>query len=88
MKAENFYLQDLRNRPDDITLKYMLGRIYLYEERYAEAKARLMEARKRAASDPDVRRSLSIVLKKLGEDNLALNEFMMSVKLEQAADKQ
>jgi len=88
MKAENYYLQELRNRPDDVTMRYMLGRIYLYEERYAEAKARLLEARKHASSDADIRRNLSIVLKKLGEDSLATNEFMMSVKLEQAAEQE
>ncbi len=87
LKAESYFLQDLRTRPDDVTSKYMLGRIYLYTERYGDAKVRLMEARKRATSDPDVRRSLSIVLKKLGEDNLALNEFMSSVRAEQAQEK-
>lgn len=87
LKAEAYFDQELRNRPDDVTSKVMLARIYLYTERYPEAKARLMEARKRAPSDPDIRRSLALVLEKLGEENLALNEFMLSVKLEAAREK-
>lgn len=80
--------KDLEQRPDDSEVKVQLGRIYMYSGRLKEARDMLMDARKSDPNDVNLRRSLALCLQKLGESNIALSEFMISVSLEKAREKE
>src|SRR5207253_6147788 len=57
---------------DQPAIKLSLARVFMYTGQINDAKQLLMEARKKASSDPDVHRNLALVLQRLGESNQAL----------------
>ncbi len=68
--------------PDNPVSKLRLGRALLYTGHVQESKDILLRARKKAPANWEIRRNLAIAMKRLGEDNLALSEFVQSVNLE------
>lgn len=77
----------LNMNPKDHQAKIQLARILIYTGQAGEAKTLLLQARKKAATNWQLRRTLAIAFKKEGEDNLALSEFMQSVNLERREEK-
>ncbi len=80
--------QQVNNRPDDYVPKLRLAQLFANIGQGRDAKDLLLDARREAPSNPEVHRTLAVVLKKLGENNQALSEFMLSVALEKAQQKQ
>lgn len=80
--------QQINNRPDDYLPKLRLAQLYAYGGNAKEAKDILLEARRLQASNPEVQRTLAVVLKQLGEDNQALSAFGLSIKLEEQQEKE
>lgn len=80
--------QQVNNRPDDYMPKLRLAQLYAYTGNPREAKDHLFEARRLSPSNPEIHRTLAVVMKKLGENNQAMSEFMLSVALEKAANAQ
>jgi predicted Zn-dependent protease len=77
--------KELTNRPDEPELKLALARALMYTGQVQEAKQLLIEARKRAPQNASIHRNLALVMQKMGDTNLALSEFMMSINLERNA---
>jgi Flp pilus assembly protein TadD len=77
--------KELTARPDEPELKLSLARALMYTGQTQDAKQLLVEARKRAPQNPTIHRNLALVMQKMGDTNLALSEFMMSINLEKSA---
>jgi predicted Zn-dependent protease len=77
----------LDQNPDDPMNKLRLARLLIYTNELAEAKQLLLEARRAAPTNYEIHRNLAYVLQKLGDSNLALHEFIQSVKQQEMAEK-
>jgi len=80
--------QQVNNRPDEYVPKLRLAQLYAYGGNPKEAKELMLDARRLAPNNPEVQRTLAVVLKQLGEDNQAMSAFGLSVKLEEAQERE
>jgi Tfp pilus assembly protein PilF len=80
--------QQVNNRPTEYVPKLRLAQLYTYGGNPKAAKELLLEARRIAPSNAEVQRTLAVVMKQLGEDNQAMGAFGLSVKLEEAAERE
>jgi len=76
--------RQLSLQPDDPMTKLTLARVLSATGQLPEAKTLLLEARKKSPTNPDIHRNLAVVMQKLGEPNLALAEFNLSISLQKA----
>lgn len=74
--------QQIAARPDDYVPKLRLAQIYTYGNRPKDAKQLLVEARRHAPTNPEVHRTLAVVMRKLGDTQMAQSEFSLSINLE------
>jgi predicted Zn-dependent protease len=86
-RANHDLEQDAASRPEDPLPKLRLAQIALYADKPAEAKQYLLDARKLDKENPEIRRSLCVAYKRLGDNRNALIEFMQSVSLEKDQGK-
>jgi predicted Zn-dependent protease len=80
--------QQINNKPDEYVPKLRLAQLYTYGGNAKDAKELLIDARRLAPSNPEVQRTLAVVMKQLGEDNQALSAFAISIKLEEQQEKE
>jgi predicted Zn-dependent protease len=80
--------QQVNNNPTQYVPKLRLAQLYTYGGNPKAAKDLLLDARRLAPQNPEVQRTLAVVMKQLGEDNQAMSAFGLSVKLEQQAQKE
>jgi predicted Zn-dependent protease len=86
-RAEYQYRRELESDPDAPLTKLRLARILIYKGQINEAKTLLVEAKRKASTNPDIHRNLALVLQKLGDSNAAVTEFVLSISHEKAALK-
>jgi predicted Zn-dependent protease len=81
--------QQADQREDDYVPRLRLAQLYSYLGQSRDAKTLLLHARRIAPTNPEIHRTLAVVLKKLGDEHQAVSEFMLSMALEkQKEDKQ
>lgn len=80
--------KQVEGRPDDYLPKLRLAQLYAYSGDSKKAKELLVEARRTQPNNPELHRTLAVVLKQLGEDNPAMSSFALSVKLEEQQQRQ
>ncbi|MBY0546216.1 MAG: tetratricopeptide repeat protein [Candidatus Obscuribacterales bacterium] len=86
-KAKYYLEQRVEEHPNDPLLKLRLAQVYMYVNQLDEAKKTLLDARKHAPANAEIRRSLCVLYLKMGERKPALAEFVQSVGLEKEAEK-
>lgn len=86
-KAKYYLQQRVAEKPDDPLLKLRLAQVYMYLDKYPEAKNALVQAKEKDPSNPEIHRSLAVLYQKTNERKSAVTEFMQSVSMEKDANK-
>lgn len=86
-KAKYYLEQRVEEHPNDPLLKLRLAQVYMYANKLDDAKKTLLDARKHAPANAEIRRSLCVLYLKMGDRKPALTEFVQSVGLEKEAEK-
>jgi Flp pilus assembly protein TadD len=83
--------QQINNNPTDYAPKLRMAQLYQFKgdnSDLQQAKGLLLDARQQQPNNVELQRTLALVLKQLGEDNLAQSAFAASVKLETQQEKE
>lgn len=80
--------QQVNQHEAEYVPKLRLAQLYIYGGNAKDAKELLLDARRLAPNNAEVQRTLAVALKQLGEDNQALSAFGLSVKLEEAQERE
>lgn len=87
MDKAKYYLEQRVAEQQDPMLKLRLGQVYMYLNDFPQAKKTLLDARKAAPTNSEIRRSLCVLYVKMGDRRPALSEFIQSVALEREAEQ-